>query len=82
MGVGYGCIIARLIQGDKLDAHISQQSLNWLADGTLAFEPVSTRKPAPDHPELPLGARRHITRDALHAASDVAAMVRISPEPC
>jgi ADP-ribosylglycohydrolase len=84
MGVAYGCILARLIQGDTVDGSISQQPLNWLADGTLAFEPVTTRKPAPDQPELPLRARRHILRDALHAASDIAAMagnpeIRIEP---
>lgn len=76
MGVAYGCILARLIQGDKLDEGISQHPMKWMAEGALAFEPVTTRQPAPDHPELPLRARRHIVRDALHAASDIAAMAR------
>lgn len=84
MGVGYGCILACLIQGDTLDAQISRQPLKWLAENALAFEPVTTRQPAPDHPELPLRARRHIVRDALHAASDIAASatdpaIRIEP---
>jgi ADP-ribosylglycohydrolase len=84
MGVGYGCILACLIQGDSLDENISQQPRQWLTDNALSFEPVTTRKPAPDNPELPLRARRHIVRDALHAASDIAAMakepnVRIEP---
>lgn len=74
VGVGFGCILARLVQGDPLDEHISHQPLQWLADDALAFEPVTTRKPAPDHPELPLRARRHIVRDALHFASDIAGM--------
>ena len=74
MGVGYGCVLARLVQGDTLDERISQQPMNWIAEGALSFEPVTTRQPAPDHPELPLRARRHIVRDALHAASDIAAM--------
>lgn len=76
MGVGYGCILARLIQGDTLGEGISQQPLKWIAESALSFEPVSTRQPAPGHPELPLRARRHIVRDALHAASDIAAMAR------
>lgn len=76
MGIGYGCILARLVQGDTLDERISQQPMNWIAKSVLSFEPVTTRKPAPDHPELPLRARRHIVRDALHAASDIAAMAR------
>lgn len=84
MGVGYGCILARLIQGETLDAQISLQPLKWLSENTMAFEPVTTRQPAPDHPELPLRARRHIVRDALHAAADIAAMakdpaIRIEP---
>jgi len=74
VGVGFGCILARLIMGDPLDENIPQQPLQWLADDALAFEPVTTRKPAPDHPELPLRARRHIVRDALHVASDIAGM--------
>lgn len=74
MGVGYGCILARLVQGDALDARISQQPLTWITTGALSFEPVTTCREAPDHPELPLRARRHIVRDALHAASDIAAM--------
>tara|TARA_R110002096_G_scaffold112641_1_gene245239 strand:+ start:24301 stop:25371 length:1071 start_codon:yes stop_codon:yes gene_type:complete len=81
MGVGYGCILARLVQGDILDERISQQPMNWIAEGALSFEPVTTRQPAPDHPELPLRARRHIVRDALHAASDIAAMAR-DPDVC
>ena len=76
MGVGCGCILARLVQGNQLDNTISQQPLDWLRDNALAFEPVTTRQPAPDHPELPLRARRHILRDALHAASDIAATAR------
>ena len=84
MGVGYGCVLARLVQGDRLDKTVSQRPLDWLRDNLLAFEPVTTRQPAPDHPELPLRARRHILRDALHAASNIAAMatdpeVRIEP---
>lgn len=84
MGIGYGCILARLIQGDTLDASISQQPLNWLAENALSFEPVTTRQPAPDNPNKPLRARRHILRDALHAASDIAAMAKdpdVSIEP-
>lgn len=76
IGVGYGCILARLVQGDTLDARISQQPMKWITESALSFEPVSTRQPAPDHPELPLRARRHIVRDALHAASDIAAMAK------
>jgi ADP-ribosylglycohydrolase len=84
MGVGYGCILARLVQGDTLDERISQQPMNWIAEGALSFEPVTTRQPAPDHPESPLRARRHIVRDALHAASDIASTatdpaIRIEP---
>lgn len=84
MGVGYGCILARLVQGETLDARISRQPLEWLAENAMAFEPVTTRQPAPDQPEMPLRARRHIVRDALHAASDIAATagdpnVRIEP---
>lgn len=84
MGVGYGCILSRLIQGDALSGEISQLPLKWLAENAMAFEPVTTRRPAPDHPEMPLRARRHIVRDALHAASDIAASatdptIRIEP---
>ena len=84
MGVGYGCILARLIQGETLNARTSQQPLKWLAENALSFEPVTTRQSAPDHPEMPLRARRHIVRDALHAASDIAATatdpaIRIEP---
>jgi ADP-ribosylglycohydrolase len=84
MGVGYGCILARLIQGDTLDEYISQHPLQWIADGALSFGPVTTRQPAPDRPDMPLRARRHILRDALHAASDIVAMakdpdIRIEP---
>lgn len=84
MGVAYGCILARLVQGETLRAQISQHPLKWLAENSLSFKPVTTRKPAPDHPDLPLRARRHIVRDALHAASDIAATaadpdVRIEP---
>jgi len=81
MGVGYGCILARLVQGDTLDEGISQQPMKWIAESALSFEPVSTCQPAPDHPELPLRARRHIVRDALHAASDIAAMAK-DPDIC
>ena len=76
MGIGYGCILARLILGDTLDERISQQPMNWISEGALSFEPVTTRQPAPDHPQLLLRAKRHIVRDALHAASDIAAMAR------
>jgi ADP-ribosylglycohydrolase len=84
MGVGYGCILARLIQGNAMGAQISQQPLKWLEENALSFEPVTTCQPAPDHPEFPLRARRHIVRDALHAAADIAAMakdpaIRIEP---
>jgi len=72
--VGFGCILARLVEGNPLDENISQQPLQWLADDAMAFAPVTTRKPAPDHPELPLRARRHIVRDALYVASDIAGM--------
>jgi ADP-ribosylglycohydrolase len=76
MGVAYGCILAQLVRGDTLDERISELPMKWIAGGALSFEPVTTRQPAPDHPQLPLRARRHIVRDALHAASDIAAMAR------
>ncbi len=76
MGVAFGCILARLVRGDTLDERISEQPIKWIAESALSFGPVTTRKPAPDHPQLPLRARRHIVRDALHAASDIAAMAR------
>lgn len=78
-----GAIMGAFV-GETLDARMSQQPLKWLAENAMVFEPVTTRQQAPNHPEIPLRARRHIVRDALHAASDIAATtgdpdVRIEP---
>jgi ADP-ribosylglycohydrolase len=84
MGVAFGCILARLVQGDTFDRRISENPLNWIEKNSLSFEPVTTQNHNITEPVSPLRARRHIVRDALHAASDIAATatepnIRIEP---
>jgi len=74
MTTAYGCVLALLVQGEKLDASLSDKLMDLVKVGELPFHAVTSDKlqpPKPGDPDPP-GAGRFSSPDALLTPSYLA----------
>lgn len=74
MSAAYGCVLGLLVQGEKLDVHLSDKLMKLVKSGDLPFHAVTSdrlRCPKPGEPESP-SAGRFSSPDALLTPSYIA----------